>query len=337
MTRSRTVVFLAMVIVGVGVAAGVGAIFLDPARAAVGPLEAEGLALPADTRFVLGLDVKRFVASPFYARFATENGQGRPDAFKQIEEKLGLNPERDLDRVVIAGRDPAGLKKDPGIALITGRFDRYKLGRVAEQRAGVTTKNHQGTSMYLYNEEQKGATAVAFLDDSTLVLGSQAAVESVIANRANGSGGLRSNAALIALLQGVKPGSTFWMAGDSALLSQMPASLPGAGGNNMAIPSLKSMVITGDLDPVVAVQLTGETADAAAAQSLADIVRGLVAMLSLQAQQRPEFRQLSSAISVTTEAHKVQINARFPYELLEKLHGVARRGASADPVPVPVR
>jgi hypothetical protein len=329
MTRSRLVVFASMVVVGLGVAAGVGAIYLDPARAAVGPLEAEALALPADTRFVVGLDVKRFVASPFYGRFASENGQARPDAFKQIEEKLGLNPERDLDRIVIAGRDPSGVKKDPGVALITGRFDRYKLGRVAEERPGVTTKNHQGTSMYLYNEETKGATAVAFLDDDTLALGSQAAVEAVIANRATGSGGLRSNSALIGLLETVKPGSTFWMAGDQALLSKMPSSVPGVGGGSgMAIPTLKSMIVTGDLDPVVALQVTGETADAAAAQNLADIVRGLMAMVSLQAQQKPEFQKLASAVSVTTDQHRVLINARLPYELLEKLNPSKRPTAT---------
>ena len=71
--------------------------------------------------------------------------------------------------------------------------------------------------------------------------------------------------------------------------------------------------------PVVALQITGETADAAAAQNLADIVRGLVAMLSLQAQQKPELKQLASAVNVTTQEHRVQVNARFPYELLDTL------------------
>ena len=87
----------------------------------------------------------------------------------------------------------------------------------------------------------------------------------------------------------------------------------------MQLPALRSMIVTGDLDPVVALQVTGETADAAAAQSLADVVRGLVAMVSLQAQQKPELKQLASAVSVTTEDHRVQVNARFPYELLDAL------------------
>jgi hypothetical protein len=326
------VVFASMLVVGVGAVAALGALYLDPARAAVGPLEAEGLALPADSKFVMGLDVRKFVASPFYARFANERGQARPDAFGELEDKFGLNPERDLDRVIIAGRDTSGLKKDPGIAIVTGRFDRYKLGRAAEEKAGVTTKNHQGTPMYLYNEGQKGATAIAFLDDDTLALGSQAAVEAVIANRADGSQGLRGNPKLLALIESIKPGSTFWVAGDQSLLSKMPTSLPGgAGGAGMQLPALRSMIVTGDLDPVVALQITGETADVASAQNLADIVRGLVAMASLQAQQKPELRQLASAVSVTTEAERVLVNARFPYELLDSMQPKKRDAAGVTP------
>jgi hypothetical protein len=329
MTRSRMVVFVSMLVVGVGAVAAVGALYLDPARAAVGPLPAEALALPGDTRFVMGLDVKRFVASPFYARFAEKQGEVRPDAFRELEEKLGLNPERDLDRVVIAGRDASAKGKDTGVALVTGRFDRYKLGRAAEEKPGVTTKNHQGTSMYLYDEDGKAATAVAFLDDNTLAIGSQKAVEAVIANRAAGSGGLRANAALVALLETVKPGSTFWMAGDQALLSRMPQVVPGPGGSGagMQLPALRSVIVTGDLDPLVALQITGEAADPTAAQNLADIVRGLVAMASLHAQQKPELKQLASAVSVTTEAHRVHVNARFPYALLDTLQ--PKRAAAA--------
>src|SRR5918992_1576891 len=166
MTRSRLVVFASMVVVGVGAVAALGALYLDPARAAVGPLEAEALALPADSRFVIGLDIQRFVKSPFYGRFSRER-KSQPDAFGELEEKFGLDPERDLDAIVIAGREATGAHRDPGVALITGRFDRYKLGRAAEERPGVTTKNHQGTSMYLYDEEKKRPTAVAFLDDET--------------------------------------------------------------------------------------------------------------------------------------------------------------------------
>ncbi|HET9317143.1 MAG TPA: hypothetical protein VFQ51_16235, partial [Vicinamibacteria bacterium] len=218
MKRSRLVVIAALSVVGLGLALALGALVLDPARAAVGPLPAEGLVLPADTRFVMGLDVRRFVQSPFYAKFASQGG--RPQAFAELEQKTGFNPERDVDQVVIAGGPSAASgRRQPGLVLVSGRFDRYKLSRAIETSGkGVTWKDHQGTTVYMFREGRKEANAAAFLDDDTLVFGSQAAVEAAIASRAGGRAPLRTNATLMALLERVRPGSTFWMVGDQTLL-----------------------------------------------------------------------------------------------------------------------
>src|SRR5262245_2161043 len=104
MTRSRSVVFLGSVVVAVGVLAALSAVYLAPARAAVGPLPAFGLALPADTRFVVGFDVQRLARSPLYERYAAGPVSVRPEAFRDLEERTGLKPERDLEQVIIAGR-----------------------------------------------------------------------------------------------------------------------------------------------------------------------------------------------------------------------------------------
>lgn len=324
MTRSRLVVLSSLIVVGVGVVGALGALYLDPARAAVGPLPAEGLALPGDTQFVMGFDVHRFVASPFYQRFGKDrHGQGRPPGFTELEEKTGLNPERDVDRIVLAGR-AADKGPDGGVVLVSGRFDRTKLSRAIETAGkGVTYKSHEGSTMYLFSEgEGARSGAVAFLDDDTLVLGPRASVEATLTNHAAGKVPMRSNAALVALLESVKPGSTFWAVGDQSVLSRLPLTVPGAAGQgSVTLPPVKSVVVTGDLDPLVAVELTGEAVDDKAAQSLADVVRGLVALASLQASQKPELRELASAVSVTTDATRVHVNVRVPYELLDSLSG----------------
>ena len=87
----------------------------------------------------------------------------------------------------------------------------------------------------------------------------------------------------------------------------------------MNLPPLQSLTLTGDLGPQLSLALTGVAADEAAATQLADVVRGLVALLSLQAQQKPELAQLGSAFNVSTETNRVLISAQIPYELLEAL------------------
>src|SRR5512134_553199 len=98
MTRSRRVVFVSMMVVAVGVTAALSALFLDPARAAVGPVPAEGLVLPADARFVMGVDVKRLTSSALYKKQRSL----RPDSFRDLEAKTGVNPERDVDTLFVA-------------------------------------------------------------------------------------------------------------------------------------------------------------------------------------------------------------------------------------------
>jgi hypothetical protein len=130
---------------------------------------------------------------------------------------------------------------------------------------------------------------------------------------------------LLELVASVKPGSTFWMVGDKGLLAGMPQGIPapGMGGSGtsatMNLPPLQSLILTGDLGPQLSLALTGVAADDEAATKLADVVRGLVALMSLQAQQKPELAELASAFNISTETNRVLISARIPYELLEAL------------------
>jgi hypothetical protein len=333
MKRSRLVVIAAGSVVGLGLALALGALVLDPARAAVGPLPAEGLVLPADTKFVMGLDVQRFVQSPFYKKFASQGG--RPQAFAELEQKTGFNPERDVDQILIAGRPEKG--QEGGLVIVRGRFDRYKLSQMVESEGRkVTTKKHEGNPLYLFNEGQKGATALGFLgnDDDLMVMGSQRSVEAAVSSHFQGQTPLKQNAALTALLERVKPGSTFWMVGDQSLLSQMPSAVPapgGSGGAQLQLPQLKGLMVTGELEPVVTLDVTGDATDAAAASQLADIVRGFVALASLQAAQKPELKGLQNAISVTTDQSSVKVSARVPYELLEAMQPKKAAGITAAP------
>jgi hypothetical protein len=318
MTRSHLVLIWSAAVVGAGLSAALGALVLDPAREAVGPLPAEGVALLPEARFVMGLDVQRFAASPFYKRYATRGG--RPDALAELQAKTGLDPERDVDRVFVAGGARAGQRP---VALVMGRFDRARIARAIEtEKKGVTWKTLHGTNVYLFGESSKSPGALAFLDDSSIVLGAQTSVEAAVANHAAGPA-VASKAPLVTLLREVKPGSTFWMVGDGSLLANLPTTLPAAGaaggGAGFSLPALQSVVVTGDLDPQVSLAVTGDTIDAAAAKNIAEIVRGLVGLASLQASQKPELARLASAVSVTTEASRVHVDARIPYELLDAL------------------
>ena len=335
MTRSRLVFFAAMTVVVVGVAAGVGALWLSPARAAVGPLVGEALILPADAKFVMGFDVKRFAASPFYERFKAQRGM-KPEALAELEAKTGLDPARDLDQIVVAG---TGERGTAGVAVALGHFDLYKLGRAIEASGKAHGTSYEGVTVYNFSEESKQQLSLALVDESTLVLGPTDQVTQALASRTRGEAPLKTNAALMARVEAIRPGSTFWMVGDQSLLASLPTSIPApgasAGGGSIALPSLVGLTVTGDLEPQVSIAVTGEARDAAAAKNLADVVRGLVAMASLQAAQKPELQQLASAVSVATEENRVLVSARIPYETLDALQPKRPQAVQSTPEPAP--
>jgi hypothetical protein len=343
MSRSRVVLFISMSVVVLGVVAGLGALWMDSARAAVGPLPGEGLVLPADTRFVIGFDVKRLVASPFWARYGKQRSM-RPASLSQLEEKTGLDPARDVDQIVVAGNATPQNHVAP-LVLATGRFDTEKIAKTLEGTEKATSRDVGGVTLYELASVSAGsgksqAFALAVLDRHTLLFGPPDRVEATLGSRAKGETPLRQNAALLGLVENVRPGSTFWMVGDETLLSGMPKTIPGAAmgssgdaGATLNLPTLKSLTVTGDLDPDLSLAVVGQAIDAPAATKLADVVRGLVALVSLQAQQKPELQQLASAISVTTDQSRVLVNARLPYDLLDALQAKAKHpapGVAAD-------
>jgi len=313
MPRSRLVLFVSVTIVALGVVASLGVLWLDSARADVGPLPGKGLVLPAETRFVGGVDVKRFTASPMFGRYRTREGM-RPKAIRDLEGKTGLNLTRDIDQIVVAGPREGG-PKARALILLLGRFDLRKIGQTLEAEGRANERTYEGVRLYGFADES-GASSVALLDEGTLVLGPTDRVEAVAASHARDEMPLRNNTEMLALVQNVKPGSAFWMVGDRTAMAALPS--PG-GVAAMSLPPLQSLTLIGDLDPQLSLVLTGTAADEAAATKLADVVRGFVALMTLQASQKPELQKLASAVSVTTEGNRVMVNARIPYELLDAL------------------
>lgn len=321
MNRSRRLILTAAAISVLGVGAAFSTRLTGTARAAIGPVPPEALALPADSSVLMGFDVHALTASDFYAKFGNEGQPGHIEALAEIEKKTGLNPARDIDSVVIAMKaSPATADKaakhgpESALVFVTGRFDAARLESSIPESGKATKERRDGVTIYR-EASGKSHGAVALLDAGILVAGDAAAVETFLANRQSGHG-VRDSKELVSLLESVEPGSTFWAVGGPSVLSRATA---GVGGPAANLPSVKQVVAYGHLDPEVGVTATAEAADAKAATKIADVLRGFSAMLSLQAGQKAELAQIADSISVATEDDKVHVKATITHELLDSL------------------
>ena len=323
MNRSRRLIAVAAAVSVLGVGLAFSTRLTGTARAAVGPVPPEALALPADSSLVMGFDVRALTSSQFYAKFGGEGQPGRVDALAEIERKTGLNPERDIDTVVVAIRANATEPKADGVrkhrpenALVfaTGRFDAARLESSLPEAGKATKERRDGVTIYR-EATGKSNGAIALLDAGILVAGDSASVETFLANRSTGHG-IRDSAQLVTQLESIEPGSTFWAVGGPSVLSRVTSEVGGPAAN---LPAVKQVVAYGHLDPEVGMTATAEAADAKSATKIADVLRGFSAMLSLQSGQRAELAQIADSISVATEDDKVHVKATITHELIESL------------------
>lgn len=326
MNRSRRLIATAAAISFIGVGLAFSTRLTGTARAAVGPIPPEALALPADSSILMGFDVRALTSSQFYAKFGQEGEPGRVEALAEIERKTGLNPTRDIDAVVIAVRAGGETKTDStrthpvenGLIFVTGRFDAARLEASIPEAGKLIKERRDGVTIY-----RKGADTshgvVALLDAGILVAGSSEAVETFLTNRASGHG-IRDSRELVAQLETIEPGSTFWAVGGPSVLSRLTSQMGGPAAN---LPAVKQVVAYGHLDPEVGMTATAEAADAKSANKIADVLRGFSAMLSLQAGQKAELAQIADSISVATEDDKVHLKATITHELIESLQKTA--------------
>jgi hypothetical protein len=230
-----------------------------------------------------------------------------------MERKTGINPERDLDRVYFAATKSGG--EDGFLALAVGRFDPAKVGKAVqeEEKGKVTTKQVEGATVYVVGDGTKAKNAVAVPSATLLLMGSVELVDAALANRAKGAKPLESNAQMAATLKGLQPAPTFWFVAGQSLIDQLPK--PGAGGPN--IPTPRSLVLTGDIDPNVALRLIGEMADEAAAKNMADTLNGFKAMAGMMAGDKPEVKDIATALSIKAEAKRVEVALQFTPAMLE--------------------
>ncbi len=295
---------------------GAGLVLAAARLQAAGPVPA-GFDPPEGTRVLAGFDLQAFLASPLYARLERD-GKGLSADLQRLRDETGLDLERDVDQAVFAGSRP-GDGAEHMLVHVSGRFDRYALGRSIEKKGRATWRSVAGNTLYLLSESKGSGGALAFLGDHAVVLGSRADVEALL----EGRGGRRSP--LLDVAADVPSSAAFWLAADGELARSMspggssPAPGQPAGPGAFALPPLRSILVSGDLDPQLRLEVRAEAMDEAAARNLADAVRGLVALASMQAAQRPGLQKLASGIQVASQGTRATLKVAIPWELLDEL------------------
>ncbi len=290
------------------------------AKAAIGDLPRAVLYMPADSQAVFGMNVREFVLSPLYARIEEKHGREIGRDLDELIEKTGVDPRRDVDYIVAAGRS-LGEKSGSGVVIATGRFDPSAITQFIYSQKTPIRVDYKGSVVLMIPEEKSGSVdkGIAMISPSEIGLGDLDSLKAVLDARENRQLGIQSNEVLMPLLSELDPRQMFWFAGNAAnVIEKAPANTP-LGGN---LGAIQTVLGTLNLNEYVSGKITATARDVESAGKLADVAKGLVALGQLAANKSTELTELMRGISVAQDGNRIHLLVNFPIEVLDQLENL---------------
>ena len=316
-TKSVVVGLVVAAVLGLALVAGVGVGYWYFAGRSqpIGPLPAEAAILPGDAAFVGGVDVRRVVTGANYKKYMSGAMADAGKDLKELEQKTGLNIERDVEGFYGAGSKTGA--EPTGVVVLVGTFDAERIGKALKEdpKSKATTTTVEGFTVYEMKEAEKVTGHLAIPSARVLVAGTPAVVAQALRNFKGAKEGVASNEELVKSLKGIEPGLGFWFLATPKAMAEAPK--PGEGMPPVPLP--KSVLFTGQFDPSVSFKLLGEMADEAAAKDLAEKLNGFKAMAAMFAADKPDVAQAAQALSIVNAGKTVTLALTLTPAMLEGL------------------
>lgn len=131
--------------------------------------------LPSDANFVVTINIKQLLDSALFKKlddkFNIKDALKKNAEAKQAIETIGLDPLKDIDRIVASG---SGAKQDEALILVLGKFDKTKLEAAASKAAqddknGLKILKEGGYTVYEMTNKKDGQIVYgAIVDGSTI-------------------------------------------------------------------------------------------------------------------------------------------------------------------------
>lgn len=195
--------------------------------------------IPDETMFVMGLDVAKLRQSPAFEQFL--NGYARDESgqslIAQARDKIGLDLEKDIDAVYIAGAKDLR-ETQAMLILLQGRVTAKNVDRfVAESTTPLAPATHKGTKIFT-----DGKMAIGLLEDC-IAIGQETTLRAAIDAGKSKRKALSGNPPLAKLVAGIDTGKSFWLA--LHVIDQYRKEISTASGPDFA--ALESVAATVDL------------------------------------------------------------------------------------------
>jgi hypothetical protein len=218
-----------------------------------------------------------------------------PDGVREneLESQLGLDVERDIDHMV-AFLAPSAEERPAGLALFRGRFDTARLEGAARGR-GATVDTYEGKRVVSVETEDAGSLAMVFMEPGLIAVGDLPTVQQAI-SRGVQTADVTSNPGMMSLLALVEEDCNAWAVGrfgDLSALGFLPDDV------SAQMPAVSAFAVSGRITDGVSGSLSIEGRDEEAGQNLRDVLRGFLALATMQTNGRPELQTMLESLQLS--------------------------------------
>lgn len=310
-------------ILAAGVATGAVASFMGLPVAvfsrAAGPADLEYV--PASAALVAYADVRDIVLSELHRKIRQIEPENRERG--AFEEKTGIDVARDVDSVLAAlmpEADGSGASGADGVLVLArGQFNAVRLESLAREH-GATVEEHEGVRLVRHRSDAPGSAdlALGFLEPTLVAIGSHSAVTASIDARRTGRSVL-SNTELIRQVNALGA-SHAWAVGRFDAVATR-TRLPGE--VMRQLPAVTWFSAAGRVNGGLSATVQIEARDEEAARNVRDVLRGLIALVRMQASERPELQAVVQSVQLSGTGTSVALAFTLPAEVIDALGALA--------------
>jgi hypothetical protein len=274
-----------------------------------------------DAQVVAGLQVDS-AKSSLFGQYVLSHLSVNDTKLEEFTSETGFDPRRDVSEIVVASNWMRNTPDNRWIVAAHGAFNISKITSTAQANGGVIAP-YQGVNLTrLASSSAQEETGIAFLDNSTALVGDLISVKAAIDRK-------KSNApidgAVLAKAQSVSSGKDFWFV-TLVPLSNFSSSIPdpnlsGALQGNLlaAINQMSGGIRFGDTVTISAEAVTRSEKDA---QALVDVVKFFASLVQLNRQKNPAAGQVATlldTLQTSTSGNITTISIAIPEQQLEQL------------------
>jgi hypothetical protein len=278
--------------------------------------------VPADAAVIAYADGQAIMNSELRARLKQimplhEKGQD------EFQRETGINIETDIDYLIAAMSPPGSNRTPPALLVARGRFNTTQLESLARQHGGSVAEYRGKRLVATSNRGANSANGtLAFLEPGLVAVGESESVRKAIDAAATGTS-VTSNEEMMALVSDIERTNNAWAVGRFDILANQ-ANLPEQIARQM--PAVKWFAAAGHINGGLSGMLRAEARDDQAAEHLRNVVRGIMSLGQLQAQNDPRTAALINSVQLTGTGKTVQLSFTVPAELLEMAVPKTRKG-----------